>query len=440
MEESLRPKYAEAVVPAVVLGLALGVAQTAPLTLPEAQSLAERNNEAKEIAQARLTRAHAEQRRAWSALIPSLTFQTTFTRRVSEVTRQVGDQNVVLQEANGLGGNLSLDWPLFDARAFAGLAAADQGQRATVLEAAELERALAFAVATGFFLVLAEDSLQEAAHQRTLAAESTLAEAKARQAAGLAAKNEVTRAELELATAKLEVSSAMAAALRARLALSELIGAEVEAGRSLVEPPPSTLPALVSEELVKQARAARPDFLALGARAEQADALEDEPLLRLVPTLSLKGLIFASNEPGLSGRTIDANVAVALSWKIFDGGLRYADHAQRLADLEEARLKIRAAERHVAREVRESLVGLTTAQAAAELAEVRYRTARQNAEEVHVLYGNGLASALERVDAAVSEYDAAAGLSRQKVAVRIAELEVLRAVGAWPLERAEETR
>lgn len=423
-----------------VLGLALGVAQAAPLTLPEAQSLAQKNNEARALAQARLSRAHAEQRRAWSALIPSLSFQATYTRRVSEVTRQVGDQNVVLQEANALGGNLSLDWPLFDARAFSGLKAADQGQQATTLEAAELERALAFAVATGFFLVLAEDSLKEAARQRAAAAESTLAEAKARQAAGLAAKNEVTRAELELATAKLELSNSLAAALKARLGLSELIGAEVEADRGLVEPPPSALPALAQEELVKQARAARPDLLALEARAAQADALEDEPLLRLVPTLSLRGLIFASNEPGLSGRTIDASAAAVLSWKIFDGGLRYADHAQRQADLEEARLKIRAAERHVTREVRESLVGLSSAQAAVELAEVRYRTAKQNAEEVHVLYGNGLASALERVDAAVSEYDAAAGLSRQKVAVRIAELEVLRAVGAWPLERAEENR
>lgn len=424
----------------VVLGLALGVAQAAPLTLAEAHSLAQKNNEARALAQARLSRAHAEQRRAWSALIPSLSFQTTYTRRVSEVTRQVGDQNVVLQEANALGGNLSLDWPLFDARAFSGLEAADQGQRAITLEAAELERALAFAVATGFFLVLAEDSLQEAARQRAVAAESTLAEAKARQAAGLAAKNEVTRAELELATAKLETSNSQAAALRARLGLSELIGAEVAADQRLVEPPPSPLPPLAREELVQQAKAARPDLLALEARAAQADALEDEPLLRLVPTLSLRGLIFASNEPGLSGRTIDASAAAVLSWKIFDGGLRYADHAQRLADLEEARLKVRAAQRHLTREVRESLVGLSSAQAAAELAEVRYQAAKQNAEEVSVLYGNGLASALERVDAAVSEYDAAAGLSRQKVAVRIAELEVLRAVGAWPSGGAEETR
>lgn len=423
-----------------MLTFCAGIAQAGGFTLDEAEALARQNNEAPGLAAARIARAQSLTREAWASMIPSLTFSTTYTRRISDVTRTVGEQTVVVQQANSIGGNLTLDWPLFDARAFALIDAANSGERATGQEAEELKRSLAFSVAQAFFLVLAEDALLDAAAKRTEAAAATLSEAKARQAAGLAAKNEVTRAELELATARLEESNGNTAAIRARSALSELIGAPLPSGRGFVEPPPSKVPPLVADELLARARTNRQDLLALTARADQAESLAKEPLLRLVPTLGVRGVLFASNEPGLSGRTVDGNAALVLTWRIFDGGLRYEDRVQRRADVEEARLSIRAAERHVVREVLDALTSLSAAKAAEELAIVRLEVAHQNADEVHVLYGNGLASALEQVDALVSAYDAAAGLSRQKVAVRIAELDVLRALGSWPTETDQETK
>jgi outer membrane protein TolC len=146
-------------------------------------------------------------------------------------------------------------------------------------------------------------------------------------------------------------------------------------------------------------------------------------------------LLFATNEQGVAGRTLDGNVSATLTWRLFDGGLRYADLASRRADVREAEYRAEDARTRVRQEVRGARISLDEARATLELAELRTRVAEQNAEEVRALFASGLAGALEQVDAAVAEYEARASLARQKVAVRVAELSVLAALGSWPGER-----
>lgn len=412
-----------------------------PLTLDEAQALAARHNEISGIARARLDQARALRRQAWTALFPSLTARGTYTRRTEEQVRQI-DPNlppVVVQRENALSGQLDLELDLFDARAYSGLSVTARGLEAQALESEDLERTLAFDVAESFFAVLSSERLRDAAERRLEVAAQTVDEAKSRVEAGLAAKNEATRTELEHASAQLAFTLARTGVQRARLSLSYLIGAEV-GERPLADPPLEPLPSLDGTSLEGAATDQRPDFLALLARVEQADALALEPLLRLVPTLGLRGSVFASNELGFSGKTVDANLSATLTWVLFDGGTRYAERDLRLAQAEEAELRAEERRRVIALEVRSALIDVETARATLAQAEVQARVAAQNAEEVRTLFGSGLASALEQVDAAVAEFEATAGLERQRVSQRVAELTLLRAIGRWPARREKDDR
>jgi outer membrane protein TolC len=404
------------------------------LTLREALDLAARNNEDVGIAEARVVRARAIRREAYSAFLPDLTLTSTYTRRSQEVTREIEGDTVVVQAENALNSAATLDLSLFDARAFPVARSTTRNLEAQEHASAEIRRTLAFDVAESFFAVLSAERLRDAAQRRIQVAEATVSDARIRLDAGLASRNELTRSELELATAQLASTQAQNGVRTTRLALGFLIGADAD--RPLEEPPPRPAEPREPEELERLAEERRPDLRAAVLRAEAARLLAQEPLLRLVPSLGLRGTYRGTNEAGLSGRETDWNVATTLNWSIFDGGAAFAQRAARRAEQREAELVADALRRQIGVDIRDARADLDTAQAALEQAEVRARVADQNAEEVRVRFGEGLATALEQADAAVSAFEAAAELARQRFALAISQFALRRAVGSWPEESA----
>ena len=196
-----------------------------PLELAEALALAREGSEVTGVAAARIERARAVRRQAVAALLPSLTISGTYTRRAREVTREVGGDQVTVQALDAFSGQAIADTTLFDLRALPLLRAATSSLEAQRIESSELERALAFDVADTFFAVLGADGLLAAAEGRVRVAEATVAESRLRLEAGLANRNDLTRAELELATARLGATQAVRDAEAARLSLGYLMAA-----------------------------------------------------------------------------------------------------------------------------------------------------------------------------------------------------------------------
>jgi len=400
------------------------------LTLAEALALAARNNETVGIAQARLDRARAIRREAYATLLPDVTLSTTYTRRSREVTRRIDDESVVIQARDALNGDATVDVALFDARTFPVARAATRSLRAQEFESSDLRRILAFDVAESYFAVLSAERLRDAARRRVSVAEATVGDAETKLEAGLAARNELTRVELELATAQLARTEAENSVRTNRLLLGFLIGEAAD--RPVIEPEPTLMPGAAPEEMMGDAERLRPDLQASALRAEALRLLAQEPLLRIVPTLDLQGVYRGTNESGLSGSETDWNVAATLNWELFDGGVRYAQAAARRAEFREASLVTDRLRRQIGLEIQTARADLDTAGAGLEQAQVRARVAEQNAEEVRVRFGEGLATALEQADAVVSAFEAEAELSRQRFALRLSQLALLRAVGRWP--------
>jgi outer membrane protein TolC len=418
---------------AAAAGAPAGAAATGggALTLADALALAAAHHETPAIAAARLERAEGLRAQAIATLLPSLTLGGTYTRRPREVTREIGGEDVTIQTRDALGADAVVESTLVDLRALPLVRAANAGLEAQKLESRELERALAFDVAVGFYTVLSAEELAAAARQRVELARSTSADAGLRLEAGLAARNELTRTRLELASAELARTEADNAVRSARLALGFLVGRDL-GDRPLEAPAPGSPAERDAAALVERAVAASAELAALALRAEEARRLARAPALGIVPRLDARGVYRVTNEGGISGNEDDWNLAAILTWELFDGGARRAQARILGAEATEAELDLARRRREVAVEVESALAELATAEAAFDQARVAQEVAGENAEEVRERFGQGLATGLELADSLVSRFAAATELARQGYARALARLELERALGDWP--------
>jgi outer membrane protein TolC len=406
-----------------------------PLTLERAVTLATEQNESALSAQARAEAAQARVARARAFFFPRLTVTGSYTRRPRETTRQVGEEQVVVQAINALGGTAIARLTLFDARGFPLYQAAKKDSEATAQDAVETRRQVGFQAANGFLATLGLQQVVEASERRLVFARQSLEEARARARAGLASTNDVTRSELDVASAESQLAESVGQAETSRLELGYLLVASVEGPLAA----PETLLTEASRPvdsfmgLADKAEERRPDILSAKLRVEAQEALAREPLARLFPSLSASAQYRFTNEAGLAGHNFDGFFTLDLTWTVFDGGERYADRRERLALARALELEATARTRRVDVAVERARVALRTSQSALALNEVAVKAARQNAEETSILYRQGLASSLSLSDAQVRQFEAEVALARARYALGTALLELRAAVGLDPL-------
>jgi outer membrane protein TolC len=407
------------------------------LTLDRAIELALERNEQVGIADRRTEQAEARVDRAFSFFLPEITLRGTYLRRSGEVTRDFGQGPVVFQSANSLQAIAALDLTLFDARGFPLYRAAQLDEEASKARSTDSKRRLTFEVAAAFLNALALDEVVRAAEQRREFAASNLGDAKARYQAQLVRGSDVTRAEVELANAEVALSGARRDREAAYLGLGFLIGAPI--GGRLTEPADVLMAAKTSTgapaDLIQRASKTRPDLTAARRQAESLHALADEPLWRIAPSLELHGEVFAGNEQGFTGRKVDGFAGLTLTWNIYDGGERYADHSERTAAALIAELEAAQLERSSAVEIRQALVNLRSAREAVIQAENGAVQARVHAQQIAALYRQGLATALEASDANVLRYESEIALAQQRYGLAAALLDLRLAIGVDPLGR-----
>jgi len=133
-------------------------------------------------------------------------------------------------------------------------------------------------------------------------------------------------------------------------------------------------------------------------------------------------------------RNYDTTLALNLNWQIWDAGVRGADAASRRAVADQAELQLKAMRRRVQADVRAAVSVLLASRTSLESAEQTVEAARRGADETSVLYKQGLAKAIELVDANLSRFDAEVSLAAAQLALRQAELDLRAALGQFPIE------
>jgi len=417
----------------LVPGLA---AQDRPLTLDEAVTLALERNEQSKATHEEVLVAKARVQRARAFFFPTVTSTSAYIRRPFERRITIGDSEVIIQRLNGLSEILSLNLTIFDARAITTYSAVVAQKNAEVAAAAESRRQLAFEVSQAYLATLGVSQVLEASGRRFAFAGENLAAAKARFAAGLASVNDVTRAELEYATAEVGITQGKGQVETATLQLGYLLDAPEAVRKQLVVPEflieAASAEAAEVEGLIEEALARRLDVGSLRYTLSARRHLSKEPMLRWVPSLSAGGRYTMTNEAGFSGKTWNWNAGLTMTWTLFDGMARYADHKEQKALARLADLDLQAAMRRVDVEVREALVSLDIQRASVKQALAARDVAQKNATETTELYRQGLASALEVADANISLFEADVALVRQRYGLGVAFLNLEAAVGLDP--------
>jgi outer membrane protein TolC len=416
---------------ALAVVVAAGSAAAAPLTIDEAVRQALATSEDARSAHVRTEQADADVSAARSAFFPTVTLNGSYTRRQREVTRNVGGEDITIQSHNALGGNVTATTTLFDGRAYPLLRAARRAREAAALDEKEQRRQVAYAAAASYLVALGQERVVDAAVRRHELAVARERDVSARVDARLVSSNDRTQAQLEVATAKREVVEARAALALAYADLSWWTGGDVTG--PLVEPTvlltAAQQPTPEIGALAGDAQRTRPDLAAARQRIVVAKENAAEPGRRAWPTLDLTGQYRVTNEAGLSGNNTDWLVTLSATWELWDGGRRAAEGRARALDVELARIEASAADRKTKSELRAAMAKLRGAQEALPPAEEVAAAAAKHTDEVAILYGQGLARALDVVNAGAQRFDAEVALTQARLDLAAAWLELSLAAG-----------
>jgi outer membrane protein TolC len=332
--------------------------------------------------------------------------------------------------------SLTVSQPIINASAYPLYSQAKNLAKAQVAQNVDDKRLLAFTAATAFFAVLNAQDVAQAAQEQLDTAKANLADTQARTEAGLNSTNDVTRAHVDTASAAREVEIDKGALDNSLVQLEFVVNSPVvdpliapSATLSAAEQPIGAIAPLVSFALTH-----RPDVVASKYAALAAHDFAGEPLLRIVPTLTLQGQVTGTTNPASSGRWSDEVLQATLAWTLYDAGVRYADKHSRDAQAQITDLSLAQLARSVESQIRGAIALLAAAQAAFGVAQDAVAASRQSVEETAILYRQGLAKAIELVDANDQRFLAEVNSASAEFAVAQTYLSLRQALGLGPLE------
>lgn len=395
----------------------------AQLSLEEAVREALTHNERALKAPLRVTAAEGQLTRARSAFLPTLNASATGT--LSPTPDRAGS---VL----GASGVVTLNQPILNLAAIPLYRSSRHQLESERWGAEQDRRQLAFDTARAFLVVLTTERVLEAATRRTERARANQQNSEARAQAQLASTNDVTRAILETAAAQREVAQAQGSVARAYLSLGFLAGRPITG--PLATPDRTTHAAetagFSAADMIRLAEAQRPDVRSAQARTLALRESAREPLFRIAPTLGLSGQVRVGtgSEP-----FHDEVLQLNLAWALYDAGARYGDRKTRLAQAESQALDEQLLRRSIATDIGLALASLQAARESFRIADVALEAAQRNTREAELLYKQGLARAIELVDANARRFDAEVARATAKLAMEQAYLELRFALGLGPV-------
>jgi outer membrane protein TolC len=407
-------------------------AQPAPppdkvLNLDEAIRLALTNNERAQKAPLRVETAEGQLDRARTAFYPSLT------------ANGAGQWNADADKSGRnvtTNGSVTLTQPIITPSAFPLYAQSKHQRESERWGATQDIRILAFDTARSFLQVLTASRVLEAASKRLDKAKANLHDAEARAQAQLASTNDATRAQVELSSSMSEVAKAQGTVAKAYTQLSFLVGRRVEG--TLAEPDRTTQAAEAFEGAAQsQVQAAidrRPDVKSAQERTLALKLAAQEPLYRLIPSLSAQGQLRVLPDPLPTEKATGETVTLNLTWNVFDQGARYADRRTRLAQSESQQLDEKELRRSVATDVELAIIALRTARDAYRIAGEAVAASQKLVEEEEILYRQGLARAIEVTTANSQRFDAEVSRASAKLSMEQAYLDLRFALGLAPID------
>ncbi len=332
------------------------------------------------------------------------------------------------------GPSISLSYLLLDfgTRA-ARLQAAQYNLLASNLNQNQVIQNVILQVEQAYYLLLGLQSLESANHQSLKTAQANLDAANVRRKSGLATIGDVFQAETAVAQAQLVLRTTQGQIANAQGDLANAVAVPVTQALTL-EPLPADTPIQPLthsvDQLIKQAKAGRPELIAAQAQVGAAQAGIKLAAGLGKPTLSLTGGAFQTEI--LDQTSIDGyNVGLTLRVPLFTGFRTTYAVRQSRAQLEQARASRDDLRNLVELQVWQAFYNQQTAVATIESATVLLRTAVQAAEVASARYRAGIGTILEVLSTQAAEANARVQNIQSQLDWYIALAQLGHAVGAF---------
>lgn len=290
----------------------------------------------------------------------------------------------------------------------------------------DLRESLLVETARAYYESLRAQRLTETLVSSVNAQADRLADARARNEAGLARPLDVSQIEAQVARTSSLLIAAQRQTAESRSTLKLLTNAPVDASvlSDGYEPPQLTLD---QSQLVQLAHDHRQDLLAAAARIDAARLLVDAAIGEYAPALSLNLDYFLFRSPQDAAPNLSA--ILGLRMPIFAAGRIESEVREAWSVFREQVLVHRATQRAIRRDVETALLRLHAAQRLVAQLQVQVNAAAQSVELAEASYSAGLGTNLERVVAQDQLLVAQLEAISASFSTKIAYLELLRACG-----------
>ncbi len=431
----MRSSRARGIIAALVMAVAARPALSE--TLQQAWRMAIARNQSLAAAVAEVQSARDRERAARDARWPSVSANVGYTHlgqapELDVVTPALSFRSgPIFRNNQYVSGTVQMKIPIYSGGAItagidaakSGVSAASADERATVAD-------LKLAVAQAYVGVLRAQSRLKVADSAVTSLHAHLRDVQAKFHRQLVAKSDLLAAEVALANAEEGRVSAANAVDIARADYNRLIGEPLErVPRLAQELPAFAVDDLPLTSLVQRALASRNELTALASEAGSlASRARAETAKRLPQLAAVGGVTHFDNQ--ILNRENFSTVGVGLTWKLFDGG-QAANEADALrAQSRAERRRLEDLRSRIELEVRADWLALSAARS--RLAASRSATA-QAAENLRIsreLYGAGLASNTQVLEAVTLETRAAQNYDDAVLDEALSRLRLAYAAGA----------
>lgn len=422
----------------VVLTLIAGIGQAAEperLTLQEAVNRGlERNNQ---VRGARF-QAEAAQSGANAAslhLLPSVTFEETWSRSnvpVNTFMMKLNQGRFTNQDFDAARLNnpapvsdfrtaVMVEQPVFVPAAWAGQRAARRGAEQQEAVADQTRQQIAFRVFQLYLEVQKSKAFVQAADKALEEARESRRQAVVRTAAGLGLKSDELRATTHLAAMEQQKISADNNLTLARMQLALVTGGapgdEVDAVQTVqLKRPDQALQAMIG-----QAQQERRDLQAAERGKERADAALLQVRSGFLPTVGAFGSWQQNDNTTVFGRDHDSwAVGVSLRWNIFDGFRTWYGDSQARYTRAAANEQLEQTRKEVSYQVQEAWLRRDEAEKRREVAGSAVAAAEEAVRLLGKRFDNALATMVELLDAQSALNQARANLVESEASLSLA--------------------
>jgi outer membrane protein len=381
-------------------------------TLAELIEIAEHHNPSTRIIWERAKQRAGELGLARSAYYPQLEGLAVFgdQRLVEPFPEPLAPRGYIMVEVPLVQPEVTLQYLIFDfGKRGATIDSARSEKLAAGADFIQLNQALAFRVASSYYLLITAQERLQAAQEILRTAQTTQDAAESRLNNGLATLPDVLNAKAETSQALFDLESADGDEKIARVTLAEAVGAEPSPNIVIDGQNGAPLPEALTlsiDALIDRAMADRPDLMAQASRIRAAKDEVRAAKAEYKPQILLSGSAAQTSawptaDFGQLGSASQPTWSAALSiqWRIFDGGKRKNDLLIAESKRRQAEDELTAKHDQATREVWTAYIAFRTALRKHEAAVALLRSANESYSASLDAYKYGVKNLIDVVTA-----------------------------------------